>query len=287
MPTRVRQLATMFEAVIYEYYEQTAVSKARVESAASEIDELQDYIQINTPVLDLDEYIEMAAVKKKDWDRVPLMHYLARGVKSLNEVLCTETPLAAYKVEHIKAELTQLMIDLQLLACLPKTDRITLNHDDTEIILHGCSGCRSGEILQKKIIMPLNAISGRVMEYISDSINAHQIPLLATELRRLKAMSELSENELKSLRAEAKRLQADISSYSRMLFKQLNEIENMRKELNCKPASQSLPEKRLEPSENRNSFFNTLGSMFAPTPEQAVENGSVGELRQYELADFY
>ena len=287
MPTRVCQLATMFEAVIHEYYGQTAVSKARVESAASEIDELQDYIQINTQVLDLDEYIEMAAVKKKDWDRVPLMHYLARGVKIINELLCNQNPLDSATVEHIKADLSQLMIDIQLLSCLPKTEHIRLNHDETEIILHGCSGCRSGEILQKKLIMPLNHISGRVMEYISDSINAHQIPLLAKKLRRLQTMSELSENELKSLRAETERLHADISSYSRMLFKQLNEIESMRKELNCKPASQSLPERRLEHSENRHSLFYTLGSMFTPTPEQAVENGGVGELRQYELADFY
>lgn len=291
MPTRTHQLATMFETIIHTYYGQSGDSTVTVESTATEpLENMDEYVQIDTAEMGIDEYIDMAVDKKRGCERASLMHYVAHGFKLLNTLHNTSKPLELMVIEHIIQDLTQLMTHLQCLLIMPKTSQISLKYDEKEVVIHGCSGCRSGVIVQKVMLLPLHHISGHVCEYITDIVHAHQLVLLAQENKQLKTDMTLFNLQLQRMEGENKRLHEEASFYSQVMLKQLNEIETMRNQLigSHKERCRDQASAALSPplpgisSSNRSSIFPSISALLHD-PSQVRNRDETSPLRSKEL----
>lgn len=223
MSTRIKQLAKMFEKIVYEYYGEPGkvLDEKGVMLSDEDCADLKSYEYLHSKDRNIEEHIEASAQAKNTTpDRASLMKHLAHGIALINVLLDDPTPLTKAIVISIKQNLTDLLIDLKKLLNLPKADYITIKYgdNDIEVKIYGCLLCRSGKIIQRTLSSVLMKTSEEIAEYITDIVNAHQYPLLLDECVRLQ-----SENK----------------SYELVIMKQLSEIEEMRKDASGKKTNKA------------------------------------------------
>ena len=302
MPARINQLATQFETIIFKYYG----ARPSVEAYASEIvgqldetaEKLDEYIQIDTAEVNIKDYIQNCAAKKKGCDRAPLMNYLAHGIDIIKICLANPMPLDQNAARNLKQELTQLLLDMQSLSVLPKVAQIQVTYNGMDVIINGCYGCTSGNIIQEKLGSALKLTPESICEYVSDIINAQQNPLLEQENDRLnkKLLSQLRAVE-ENARLNQAALPTQSQSYEALRLKPVGESKVMRKasvvsnqsRLAIKGGSVQQPPKLPVVSSYAGSMFQAFGDLFLDPDCQHSANNDTDSSKQQgfiSLTDF-
>jgi len=235
MPARLSQLATLFETIIFKYYgpRPKDLTHTPVSSEQTDVDE---FIQVDLESVGMEGYILAAAARKKSFDRVPLMNYIAYGIKLINTVLASSKPLDEQASNELKQQLNQMIMDLRSVLAESKTVQVTVNYNDDTVMINGCCGCASGIIIQDVLFSNLKNLGRDDGVYITDIVNAHQSPLLIQANLHLTAellkQSKASQDLVQEHRVENLRLTTELSKQSKasqdLVQKHRVEIETMR-----------------------------------------------------------
>ncbi len=282
MPTRVNQLATSLEKIIYAYIGSRPKALTDDLLPDEQSVNLDEYIHVDMSALELDEYIQASAARTTGCDRKPLMSYIAHGVKLLNTLQENPKPLDEEAAISLKQELTQLMVNMQLLLVMPKTEQITVkyqvvNDQTIEVNLIGCCGCYSGTIIQDVLFSAVKLTSRDIGEYINDIVNAHQYPLLIQDNKRLVDENSVLTRDFNSLATTLMNTGREMEEMREQFSKQIREL---REELR---SQQERPTRSLKPQSphSRFSLFQTIADLCTDT------NSSTDEVNNTITPDFF
>lgn len=184
MPARLGKLATLFETIIFTYYGYRP-EDVILESDSEQQEGSDEFIEVKRGSVSIDDYILYAAAQKKGSDRAPLMSYLGYGIQLIRTTLENPKPLDENSCQELKNQLIQLLVDLQSVSVGSKSAHIAVNYNGTQVMIKGCCGCTSGNLLQNVLFSTIKSVDDEMKAYIVDIVNAHQSPLLKQENQRL------------------------------------------------------------------------------------------------------